>query len=221
MSAPAALVCAKLMIPEPDPTKSETYGDCNLKLEKTDVNVIDAAARGAGDGLKLAFNVGAMLLAFIALIAMFNAIVGWGAELVGDLYCGEDAACLPAFQDFTIQKVLGYALAPLAWIMGVPWADCFEVGQLLGVKTVINEFVAYMQMGGQLSAGAFESPRSVVIATYALCGFANFGSIAIQIGGIGGIAPKRRGDLAKIGLRAMIAGTIACLMTATVAGMLI
>ena len=208
MSAPAALVCAKLMIPEPDPTKSETYGDCNVEFEKVDVNMIDAAARGAGDGLKLAFNVGAMLLAFIALIAMFNAIVGWGAGLFG-------------YEGITIEIMLGYVLAPLAWIMGVPWADCFEVGQLLGVKTVLNEFVAYMQMGGQLASGAFESPRSVVIATYALCGFANFGSIAIQIGGIGGIAPKRRGDLAKIGLRAMIAGTIACLMTATVAGMLI
>ncbi len=208
MSAPAALVCAKLMIPEPDPTKSETYGECKVEFEKADVNMIDAAARGAGDGLKLAFNVGAMLLAFIALIAMFNAIVGWGAGLMG-------------FEGITIQTLLGYVLAPVAWIMGVPWVDSFEVGQLLGVKTVINEFVAYMELGGQLSTGALESPRSVIIATYALCGFANFGSIAIQIGGIGGIAPKRRGDLAKIGLRAMIAGTIACLLTATVAGLLI
>ena len=208
MSAPAALVCAKLMIPEPDPTKSETYGECKVEFEKADVNMIDAAARGAGDGLKLAFNVGAMLLAFIALIAMFNAIVGWGAGLVG-------------FEGVTIQTLLGYILAPVAWIMGVPWVDSFEVGQLLGVKTVVNEFVAYMELGGQLSSGALESPRSDIIATYALCGFANFGSIAIQIGGIGGIAPKRRGDLAKIGLRAMIAGTIACLLTATVAGLLI
>ena len=120
------------------------------------------------------------------------------------------------FEDVTIQTLLGYLLAPVAWIMGVPWVDSFEIGQLLGVKTVVNEFVAYMELGGQLSSGAIESPRSVIIATYALCGFANFGSIAIQIGGIGGIAPKRRGDLAKIGLRAMIAGTIACLLTATV-----
>ena len=202
ISAPAALVCAKLMVPEDHPEDSETYGTVNVEFEKIDANVIDAAARGAGDGMKLAFNVGAMLLAFIALIAMCNALIGLVHE------------------DLTLQVILGYALAPLAWVMGVPWADAPQIGQLLGVKTVINEFVAYIELSNQLNAGTLTSPRSVVIATYALCGFANFGSIAIQIGGIGGIAPERRSDLAKLGLRAMIGGSIACMLTATVAGLL-
>jgi CNT family concentrative nucleoside transporter len=202
MSAPAALVCAKLIVPEDHPEKSETYGSVNVKFEKMDANIIDAAARGASDGMKLAFNVGAMLLAFLALIAMLNAMIGL------------------VFEGLTMQLMLGYALAPLAWVMGVPWVDAPQVGQLLGVKTVVNEFVAYVELSGQLNSGQLSSPRSVVIATYALCGFANFGSIAIQIGGIGGIAPERRSDLAKLGLRAMIAGSIACMLTGTVAGLL-
>ncbi len=208
MSAPAALVAAKLMVPEPNPEKSETYGECKIELEKVDVNVIGAAARGAGDGLSLALNVGAMLLAFIAIIALFNAVIGWGAGLLG-------------FEGITLQSILGWLLSPLTWLMGVPWSDAADVGQLVGIKTVVNEFVAYKELGGQLGAGVFENPRSVVIATYALCGFSNFASIAIQIGGIGGIAPERKSDLARLGLRAMIAGTIACLLTATVAGLLI
>lgn len=208
MSAPAALVAAKLMVPEPDPEKSETYGECKVELEKVDVNLIGAAARGAGDGLKLALNVGAMLLAFIALIALINALIGWIAALMG-------------FEGVTLQGIFGWLLAPLTWLMGVPWSDAADVGQLIGIKTVINEFVAYKELGDQLGGTVFESPRSVVIATYALCGFSNFASIAIQIGGIGGIAPERKGDLARLGLRAMIAGTIACLLTATVAGLLI
>ena len=208
MSAPAALVCAKLLVPEPDPRKSETYGELKIELEKIDVNVIDAAARGAGDGLKLALNVGAMLLAFIALIAMCNGILGWGAELVG-------------VEGLTLQKLLGWLLAPVAYMMGVPWGDALAVGQLIGVKTVANEFVAYLDLKDMLAGGVLQSPRSVVIATYALCGFANFGSIAIQIGGIGGIAPERKQDLARLGLRAMIGGTVAALLTATVAGLLV
>ncbi len=208
MSAPAALVAAKLMVPEPDPEKSETYGECKVDLEKIDVNLIGAAARGAGDGLKLALNVGAMLLAFIALIALINALIGWGAGLLG-------------FEGVTLQGIFGWLLSPLTWLMGVPWSDAADVGQLVGIKTVVNEFVAYKELGGQLGAGVFDSPRSVVIATYALCGFSNFASIAIQIGGIGGIAPERKSDLARLGLRAMIGGTIACLLTATVAGLLI
>ncbi len=208
MSAPAALVCAKLMIPEPDPTKSETYGQLKTHLPTVDANVIDAASRGAADGLTLALNVGAMLLAFIALIAMLNGIVGWGAGLLG-------------YEGVTIQGMLGVLLAPLAWIMGVPWHDASAVGQLIGTKTVANEFVAYLGLSDMLANDTLKSPRSVVIATYALCGFANFSSIAIQIGGIGGIAPERKADLARLGLRAMIAGSIACFMTATVAGLLI
>ena len=208
MSAPAALVCAKLMIPEDHPEKSETYGTIKADLEKIDTNVIDAAARGAGDGLKLALNVAAMLLAFIALIALANSVIGGLGGLVG-------------FEGLTLETILGYVMAPFAWLMGVPWSDATAVGQLLGIKTVVNEFVAYMGLSGQLQNGTIENPRSIIIAIYALCGFANFGSIAIQIGGIGGIAPSRRQDLAKLGLRAMIAGTIACMITATVAGLLI
>lgn len=209
MSAPAALVCAKLMIPEPEPEKSETYGQLKVTLEKVDANVIDAAARGAGDGLKLALNVGAMLLAFIALIAMVNAMVGWVFGLFGA-------------DGVTIQVILGYLLFPLAWLMGTPWQDCTSVGQLIGVKTVVNEFVAFLDLSKMVNDPTkLTHPRSVIIATYALCGFANFSSIAIQIGGIGGIAPERRSDLAKLGLRAMIAGSFACFLTATVAGLLV
>lgn len=209
MSAPAALVCAKLMIPEPEPEKSETYGQLKVNLEKVDANVIDAAARGAGDGLKLALNVGAMLLAFIALIAMFNFGLGWVCGLFGA-------------DGVTLEGLLGKLLAPLAWVMGVPWHDCAAVGQLIGVKTVLNEFVAYIQLSGMVNdPNQLTHPRSVIIATYALCGFANFSSIAIQIGGIGGIAPERRSDLARLGLRAMVAGSFACFLTATVAGLLV
>lgn len=209
MSAPAALVCAKLMVPEPEPEKSETYGQLKVNLEKLDANVIDAAARGAGDGLKLALNVGAMLLAFIALIAMLN----WGLGAV----CG-----LFGVEGITLQLILGKLLAPLAWVMGTPWHDCASVGQLIGVKTVVNEFVAYIDLSGMIAdPNKMTHPRSVIIATYALCGFSNFSSIAIQIGGIGGIAPERRSDLAKLGVRAMIAGSFACFLTATVAGLLV
>jgi len=208
MSAPAALMFGKMIIPETK--KPETFGKVDLSTESPYVNGIDAAARGAGDGLKLALNVGAMLLAFIAVIAMANSAVGWiGCRL------GFGEGC------WTIQKGLGYALAPLAWLMGVPWEDCVTVGSLLGLKTVINEFYAYLELASLLSAGAIKNGRSIVIATYALCGFANFASIAIQIGGIGSIAPNRMKDLATIGLKAMIAGSLAAFMTATVAGMVI
>ncbi|RMG14589.1 MAG: NupC/NupG family nucleoside CNT transporter [Planctomycetota bacterium] len=210
MSAPAALVCAKLLIPEPVPEKSETYGELKLELKSTDANLIDAAARGAGDGLKLALNVGAMVLAFVALIAMANKGLGWAGEHVFGT------------EGLTLQLILGKLLAPVAWLLGVPWEDCGLVGRLIGIKTVVNEFVAYIDLSTMLGPeGGLKNPRSVVIATYALCGFANFGSIAIQIGGIGGIAPERRGDLAKLGLRAMIAGTIAAFLTATVAGLMV
>lgn len=209
MSAPAALVCAKIMIPEPEPEKSQTYGQLKVNLEKIDANIIDAAARGAGDGLKLALNVGAMLLAFIALIAMINWAVGGAFAVVG-------------VEGVTLQLILGKLLAPLAWVMGTPWQDCSSVGQLIGVKTVVNEFVAYIDMSGMIKdPNKLTHPRSVIIATYALCGFSNFSSIAIQIGGIGSIAPERRGDLAKLGLRAMVAGSFACFLTATVAGLLV
>ena len=206
MSAPAALVVSKIMYPESE--KPDTSGSLEITVEKPDVNVIDAAARGASEGLFLALNVGAMLLAFIALIYMFNGILDWGASLLG-------------FQGLTLEMILGWLLAPLAWLMGVPWIDAPQVASLLGVKTVLNEFFAYIQLGGILSGEHDLQPRSIIIATYALSGFANFASIAVQLGGIGGIAPSRRQDLSKLGLRAMVAGSIAAFMTATIAGMVL
>ncbi len=205
MSAPAALVMAKMMFPETE--QSLTAGEVKVEVERPWANVIDAAAEGAASGLKLALNVGAMLLAFIALIAMVNA----GLGIVGGWF---------GYQGLTLELILGFLLRPLAWVMGVPWAEADEVGALLGIKTVVNEFVGYIRMEEMVQAGQL-SERSEVIATYALCGFANFSSIAIQIGGIGGIAPERKADLAKLGLRAMIAGTLACFQTATIAGLLI
>jgi CNT family concentrative nucleoside transporter len=218
MSAPAALVFGKLMFPEKE--EPETRGSLRSDVARIDANVIDAAARGAGDGLRLAANVGAMLLAFIALIALLNALLGWAAGWTGLTGVLQNAGLLDPGQAFNLESLLGWLLAPLAWLMGVPWADATTVGSLLGVKTVLNEFVAYLQLSSLLSSDAGLSPRSIIIATYALCGFANFSSIAIQIGGIGGIAPSRRSDLARLGLRAMIAGTLAAFMTATVAGLL-
>ena len=203
MSAPAAILISKVMYPEDG--EPETAGTLKAEVPSIDVNVIGAASRGAGEGLSLALNVGAMLLAFIALIALINGILGWGGGLAG-------------YEGLSLELLLGWVLAPLAWVMGVPWSDAVQVGSLLGVKTMVNEFVAYLQLATLLQEGAPLEPRSVVIATYALCGFANLSSIAIQIGGIGGIAPSRRSDLARIGFRAMIAGTLAAFMTATVAG---
>ncbi len=206
MSAPAALVIAKLMYPESE--TPETAGKLEVDIEKTDVNVIDAAARGASEGLYLALNVGAMLLAFMALVYLMNGILGWVGGLVG-------------LEALTFEWVLGWLLAPLAWLMGVPWVDAPVIASLMGVKTVLNEFVAYFQLAATLGGAHQLQPRSIVIATYALSGFANFSSIAIQLGGIGGIAPSRRHDLSRLGLRAMIAGSIAAFMTATVAGMIL
>jgi len=206
MSAPAALVVAKLMYPEAE--EPETADTLEIQVEQRHANVIDAAARGAGEGLALALNVGAMLLAFVALIAMCNGILAWLGGFVG-------------WDSVSLEAILGWLLAPVAWLMGIPWADAPQVGALLGVKTVLNEFVAYLQLATSLGGGAELQPRSVVMATYALAGFANFGSIAIQLGGIGGMAPSRRQDLSRLGLRAMVGGTIAAFMTASVAGMLL
>jgi len=219
MSAPAALVVAKLMYPEKE--KPVTATSLNVDVESPDANVIDAAARGAGDGLTLALNVGAMLLAFLALIAMLNALLGLVAGWVGLDTLLQNVGALGPDQGLTLEVVLGWLLAPVAWLMGVPWGDAVQVGSLLGIKTVANEFVAYLRLQEILASGGGLSPRAVVITTYALAGFANFSSIAIQIGGIGGIAPSRRSDLSKIGLRAMIAGTLAAFLTATIAGILV
>jgi len=219
MSAPAALLISKVMYPERE--EPETRGTLRITVESPDANVIDAAARGAGEGLTLALNVGAMLLAFIALIAVLNALLGWLGDVTHLARVLQGWGLLAADERLTFEAVLGWILAPLAWVMGVPWKDAIEVGALLGVKTVLNEFVAYLQLSSVLATGADLSPRSVVIATYALCGFANFSSIAIQIGGIGGIAPSRRSDLSTLGLRAMIGGSLAAFMTAAIAGILV
>lgn len=207
MSAPAALVMAKIMIPETEEPK--TAGVVKIHLEKTDQNIIDAAASGASVGLKLALNVGTMLVAFMGLLAMINFLIGWTGGWVG-------------ISSLSLEKILGWIFSPLAWVMGVPWKDCMTIGQLMGEKTAINEFVAYLHLAEILknSPGVLEE-RSVVIATYALCGFSNFLSIGIQIGGIGAIVPERRHDLARLGIRSIIAGSLACFMTGAIAGVLI
>jgi CNT family concentrative nucleoside transporter len=196
MTAPGTLMMAKIFVPET--REPETMGTVKLKVEKTDVNVIDAIGRGTGEGLHLALNVGAMLVSFLALIALVNAILG----LAG----------------LSLQQIFGWVFAPIAWSLGVPWRDSATIGNLLGTRMVLNEFVAYSQLG---PLKAMLDPKSFTIATFALCGFANFSSIGIQIGGIGALAPERRHDLARLGVRAMLAGTFANFLTATIAGMLL
>ncbi|WP_119718866.1 NupC/NupG family nucleoside CNT transporter [Cognatilysobacter tabacisoli] len=213
MAAPATLVIAKILIPETG--EPLTRGTVKMEVEKTTSNVIDAAAAGAADGLRLALNIGAMLLAFIALIALLNWPLTWIGEATGL------SAMLGRPTDMA--TLLGYLLAPIAWVIGVPWQDATTVGGLIGQKIVINEFVAYLQLADIVNGktpGVALTEQGKLIATYALCGFANFSSIAIQIGGIGGLAPERRQDLARFGLRAVLGGTIATLMTATIAGVL-
>lgn len=213
MAAPATLVVAKLLVPETGTPL--TRGTVKMEVEKTSSNIIDAAAAGAGDGLKLALNIGAMLLAFIALIALINAPLTWLGEVTG--------LAQAIGKPTSLATIFGYALAPIAWVIGTPWADATTVGSLIGQKVVINEFVAYMDLSEIIKgnvAGVTLSDEGRLIATYALCGFANFSSIAIQIGGIGGLAPERRHDLAKFGLRAVLGGSIATFMTATIAGVL-
>lgn len=209
MAAPATIVIAKILVPEREVSK--TMGTVKVMVKKTASNIIEAAATGASDGLKLALNVGAMLLAFIALIFMFNWILaGVLTDLLGLTIKGEP---------ITLEILLGYLLSPIAWIIGVPWQDSVTVGSLIGQKVVLNEFIAYLNLSNLIPTGVL-SEKAVIISTYALCGFANFSSIAIQIGGIGGIAPDRRADLAKFGLRAVLGGSLATFMTATIAGVL-
>jgi concentrative nucleoside transporter, CNT family len=196
MTAPATIMLAKILMPEVE--KPATAGDVKITVERPGVNIIDAAARGAGDGLQLALNIAAMLIAFIALIALLNGIL--------------------ANFHTSMQQLLGYIFSPVAWLLGVKYNDCQTIGNLLGTRLVLNEFIAFQQLGplkDQLD------PRSFTIATYALCGFANFSSIAIQIGGIGALAPTRKSDLARLGLKAVAAGTMANFMSACIAGMLL
>jgi concentrative nucleoside transporter, CNT family len=196
MTAPGTIMMAKMLVPETEVPK--TMGTVRLEVERTDVNVIDAAGRGTGEGLHLALNVGAMLISFLALIALVNALLG--------------------LVHLSLQQIFGWVFAPVAWSMGVPWRDAPTIGNLLGTRMALNEFVAYSQLGPL--KGSID-PKSFTIATFALCGFANFSSIGIQIGGIGALAPNRRHDLARLGLRAMFAGTLANFMTATIAGFLL
>jgi concentrative nucleoside transporter, CNT family len=214
MAAPAALVMAKLLIPETE--RPLTLGHVKPgDSERTTQNVIEAAAVGAGDGVRLALNVGGMLLAFLALIALVNFPLVWLGEVTG--LAGRLSAMSGRPVETDLALMLGYLFSPLAWVSGVPWSDAQVVGSLIGQKVVANEFVAYVQLA---EVADQLSERGRLIATYALCGFANFASIAIQIGGIGGIAPERRADLARFGLRAVLGGTLATLMTATVAGVI-
>jgi concentrative nucleoside transporter, CNT family len=206
MSAPAALVMAKILVPETG--EPETAGTLAQEVERPDVNVIDAAARGASEGLRLALLVGAMLIAFLALVSMLNGAIGWVGGLAG-------------LADLTMERILGAVLAPVAWMLGVPWADATLIGEMIGVDLVLNEFVAFARLGTALSAGATLDSRSLIIGIYALTTFANFGSVAMTIAGIGAIAPSRRHDLARLGMKAMLAGLMASLATAAVAGILV
>lgn len=221
MNAPAALLVAKILVPERDDIQGELF----VPRDKHGRNMLDALAQGTTEGLKLALNVAAMLIVFVAVIALLNAILGW----VGDLGASEKggAGFLDSlvsnlsggvFSDLSLEAILGFLFAPIAAMIGADSGDLLSLGQLLGTRMVANEFVAYLQLG-ELSAAGSLSPKSVFLATFALCGFANFSSIGIQIGGIGALAPERRGDLAELGFKAMIGGTIASLITASIAGM--
>lgn len=203
MTAPATIMLAKMFHPETG--QPQTAGRVTVEIEKPGVNLIDAAARGAGDGLQLALNVAGMLIAFLALIALCNGVLGW---------MHQQLFWFPS----SLQQVLGWIFSPIAWLLGVQWRDCGTVGNLLGTRMILNEFVAFAQLGEIRTQLA---QRSFVIATFALCGFANLSSIAIQIGGIGALAPSRKSDLARLGIRAMLVGTLANFMTACIAGILL
>ena len=203
MAAPAGLVLAKIMIPETE--VSETTNDITIEKDTESVNVVDAAARGASVGLQLALNIGAMLLAFIALVALINGIIGFAGGLFG-------------FENLTLETILGFVFAPLAFAVGVPWAEAVQAGGYIGQKLVLNEFVAYSAFAPEISS---LSPKTVAVVSFALCGFANISSMAILLGGLGNLAPDRRNDIAKLGIRAVIAGALASLLSAAIAGMLI
>jgi CNT family concentrative nucleoside transporter len=207
ISAPASLLVSKLLVPETG--EPVTSGGVEFKVERLDVNVLDAAARGTFEGLTLALNVGAMLIAFTALVAMVNAMIGWVPITVGGA-------------PLTLERILGWLLWPVAWLTGISAEGSAKVGSLVGVKTILNEFVAYLQMSGSMRATpGWLGPRDALIATYALCGFANLASLGIQIGGISTMAPNRRQDLSRLALLAMLGGALASHMTACVVGVLI
>jgi len=217
INAPAAIVMAKIFVPESEPEKI----DRELKVNKESIgsNVVDALASGATDGLKLAMNVGAMLLAFIAVIYALNWILVDGLGEITGLNQWVVESTNGAFNGISLQYIFGQVFRVFAFIMGVDWAETVQVGSLLGQKMVINEFVAYLSLADMKSAGIL-SEKAIIISTYALCGFANFSSIAIQVGGIGGMAPSRQGDLSKLGLRALMAASLATMLSGTIAGAL-
>jgi concentrative nucleoside transporter, CNT family len=214
MAAPAALLISKILFPET--TEPETKGTVKIKIEKNASNLIEAAAAGAGEGLWLALNVAAMLIAFIALIALVNYLL----NQLG-VFLGWNSYLTKTFgQPLNFQLMIGLVLRYLAFGIGVPWHDSLQFGSLLGTKVVLNEFVAYLEMGKMIGAKTLVDGKAIIMATYALCGFANFSSIAIQIGGMGPLAPNRRSDIARLGIKAVIGGSLATLMTATLAGIL-
>lgn len=211
ISAPAAIIAAKILVPETEEINEKLV----ISKEKIGTNSLEAIANGTTDGLRLAVNVGAMLLVFIALMALANGILGWFGDVSG---LNKTIAAGGVYSGLSFEFLLGYACRPIVWMMGVEWSDSIYVGELLGTKTVLNEFVAYPRLGEMKEAGML-SQKSIIMSTYMLCGFANFASIGIQIGGIGSLAPTRKGLLSKLGVRALIGGTIACLMTAVIVGM--
>lgn len=213
ISAPAAIIAAKILVPE-----TETINeDLSISKEKIGTNALEAISNGTTDGLKLAVNVGAMLLVFIALMALGNGAL----DKIGTIGGMNNWICdNTVYAGLSFEFLLGYAGRPVVWLMGVNWADSIYVGELLGTKTVINEFIGYQRLGEMNEAGVFTSEKSLIMSTYMLCGFANFASIGIQIGGIGSLIPNRKGLLSKLGMRALIGGTVACLMTAVIVGML-
>jgi CNT family concentrative nucleoside transporter len=200
MTAPGTLLMAKMLVPETE--QPLTAGHVQMPATEKESNVLGAIARGTVDGLHLALNVGAMLIVFLALLALLNAMMGWVHLHVG-------------WFPYNLQEVLGWIFSPIAWLIGIPWRDASTIGNLLGTRMVLNEFVAFAQLGTM--KGSLD-PRSFTIATFALCGFANFSSIGIQIGGIGALAPEQRDQLAKFGIRAMLAGTMANLISASIVG---
>lgn len=208
LGAPAGLLIAKVMFPETE--ESETGQRHHFRVERTAVNSIDALCTGASEGVMLSLNVLGMLLAFVAVVALVNALVAWPQQALGMV------------APITLQQIFGWINAPIAWLYGVPWKDCGFIGQILGERIVLNEFVSYIHLSNHAAAnpGALD-PRSITLTSYALCGFANFASIAIQIGGIGALCPERRADLAQIGFRAMIGGLLACYVIAAVVGVIV
>ncbi len=217
MAAPGSLLAAKMLIPEQEHFEKE------LKINKDSIgdNVLEAISNGTSDGLKLAVNVGAMLLVFTAIMAMLNYIFQDGIGEITGLNSWVRESSDGRYQGFTLQYILGNMFAPVAWLIGVRGEDVVLIGQLLGEKTILNEFIAYTSLAGFKDGGLLQDQRSIIIATYALCGFANFASIGIQIGGIGALAPQRRTLLSQLGIKALIAGTITCLLNGAIAGMLV